>query len=101
MIIPFLACFGVILEYMISIWIESQTKRAKGQVNFRRYHPTIDYLITFNTIMEVCCNNKLNILSCFVEFKKDFYIVPRNNLLKILKELKVYFELRAIAINLY
>ena len=51
--------------------------------------------------MEVCCNNKLNILSCFVEFKKDFYIVPRNNLLKILKELKVYFELRAIAINLY
>ena len=47
------------------------------------------------------CNDKSNLFCCFVEFRKAFNTVPRNNLWNILEELKVPFELRAAAIRLY
>ena len=51
--------------------------------------------------MEECRNDKSNLFCCFVDFRKDFDTVPRNNLCNRLKELKVPFELRAVAIKLY
>ena len=38
---------------------------------------------------------------CFVDFRKAFDMVPRNNLWNRLEELKVPFELRAATIRLY
>jgi len=52
-------------------------------------------------IAEECCNNKSNLLCCFVDFRKDFDTVLRNNLCNRLEELKVPFELRDAAIRLY
>ena len=46
-------------------------------------------------------NDKSNIFCFFVDFRKSFDMVPRNNLWNILEELKVHFELRAAAIRLY
>ena len=51
--------------------------------------------------MEECRNDKSNLFCCFVDFRKDFDTVPRNNLWNRLEELKVPFELRATAIRLY
>ena len=51
--------------------------------------------------MEECHNDKSNIFCCFVDFRKTFYTVPRNNLWNRLEELKVPFELRAAAMRLY
>ena len=51
--------------------------------------------------MEECRNDKANIICCFVDFRKDFDTVPRNNLWNILEEIKVPFELRATTIRLY
>jgi hypothetical protein len=48
-----------------------------------------------------CCNNKINLLCCFVEFRKYFDIVPRTNLWNQLKEIKVLFKLRVVVIRLY
>jgi hypothetical protein len=51
MISPILAkLYRIILEKKISIWLESHGKRAKGQVRFRRYHSTVDHLVTFRII---------------------------------------------------
>ena len=52
-------------------------------------------------IVEVCRNDKSNLFCCFMEFRKDFDTVPRNNLWNRLEELRVPFELRVAAIRLY
>jgi len=51
--------------------------------------------------MEECRNDKSNLFCFFVDFRKAFDTVPRNNLWNRLEELKVPFELRDAAIRLY
>ena len=77
------------LEKKLSIWLENEGKRAKGQESFRRQHPTTDHLVTLRIIVEECRNDKSNLFCCFVDFRKDFDMVPRNNLWNRLEELKV------------
>ena len=102
MISPLLAkLYGTILEKKLSVWLESEGKRAKGQAGFRRHHSTTYHLVTLRIIVKECRNDKSNPFFCFVDFRKAFDTVPRNNLWNILEELKVPFELRAAAIRLY
>lgn len=61
----------------------------------------MNYLVTLSIIAQECCNSKSNLFFFFVDFKKDFDTVPRNNLWNRLEEIKVPFELRATAIRLY
>jgi len=61
----------------------------------------MDHLVTHRIIVEECRNDKSNLFCCFVDFRKVFDTVPRNNLWKRLEELKVPFELRVAAIRLY
>ena len=75
-------------------------KQAKGQAGFRRNHSTMDHLLTLRIIAEECHNNKSDLFCCFLDFRKAFDIVPRNNLWNRLEELKVPFELRAATIRL-
>ena len=82
-------------------WLESEGKRAKCQVGFRRQHSTTDHLITLRIIVEECRNDKSNLFCFFVEFRKAFDTVPRSNIWNRLEELKVPFELRVAAIRLY
>jgi hypothetical protein len=42
--------YGIILEKKISLWLESHGKIAIGQARFRRYHSTVDHLVTFRII---------------------------------------------------
>jgi hypothetical protein len=47
MISPILAkLFGIILEKIIRLWLKIHGKRDKGQAEFRRYHSTMDHLVT-------------------------------------------------------
>ena len=102
MINPLLAkLYGIILENKLSIWLESEGKRAKGQAGFRRQHSTMDHLVMLRIIVEDCRNDKSNLLCCFVDFRKAFDTIPRSNLWNRLEELNVPFELRATAIRLY
>jgi hypothetical protein len=51
MISPLLAkIYGIILEKKIILWIEIHGKRAKGHAEFRRYHSTVEHLVTFRII---------------------------------------------------
>ena len=61
----------------------------------------MNHLITLRIISKESCNNKSNLFCCFVDFRKDFDTMPRNNLWNRLEELKVSFELRTSAIRLY
>ena len=51
--------------------------------------------------MEECRNDKSNIFCFYVDFRKAFDTVSRNNLWNRLEELKVSFELRVLAIRLH
>jgi hypothetical protein len=93
--------YGIILENKISLWLEIHGKRAKGQVGFRRYHSTVDHLVTFSIIAEELCNTKTNLFCCFVDFRKSFDMVPRKNLWNRLEEIKVPLELRVATIRMY
>ena len=89
------------MENKITLWLESEGKRAKGQVGFRRHQSTTNHLVTLRIIMEECRNDKSNLLCLFVDFRKAFDTVPTNNIWNRLEELKVPFELRVAAIRLY
>jgi hypothetical protein len=75
--------YGIILEKKISLWLESHSKRDKCQAGFRRYHSTVDHLVTFRIIVKEFHNIKTNLFCCFVDFRK------------------VFLELRAVAIRMY
>ena len=75
-------------------------KWAKGQVGFRRNHSTTDHLVMLSIIAKECHNNKSDLFCCLMDFKKDFDIMPRNNLWNTLEEIKVPFELRVVMIRL-
>jgi hypothetical protein len=93
--------YGIILENKISIWLECQGKRVKGQVIFRSYHSTLYHLITLRIIAEECHNNKTNILCFLFEYRKYFDIVLRTNFWNRLEELKVPSMLRDVVVRLY
>ena len=76
-------------------------KQDKVQEGFRRNHSTMDHLIMLRIIAEECCNNNSDLFCFFVDFRKDFDRVPRNNLWNKVEEHKVPFELRVITIRLY
>ena len=102
MINPLLAkLYGIILEKKLSIWLESEGKRAKIQAGFRRQHSITDHLVVLRIIVEECRNDKSNLFCFFVDFRKAFNMVPRNNLWNRLEELNFPFELRAASIRLY
>jgi hypothetical protein len=102
MISPILAnLYGIILENKIILCLESHSKRDKGKARFRRYHSTMDHLVTFRIIAEEFCNTKTNLFCCFFYFRKDFEMVPRKNLSNRLEEIKVPLYLRDVAIRMY
>jgi hypothetical protein len=76
-------------------------KIAKGRARFRGYHSIVVHLVTVRIIAEECCNNKTSLLWCFIDFRKSFDTMPRNNVWNRLEGLKVPFELRATTVRLY
>jgi hypothetical protein len=93
--------YGIILEKNIILWPQSHGKRDKGQVWFRRYHSTMDHIVTFRIIVEEFLNTKTNLFCFFLYFRKYFDIVPTKNLWNRLEEIKVPFELSIVAIRMH
>jgi hypothetical protein len=77
------------LEKKINPWLESHGKRARGQVGFRGYHSIMDHPVTFRITAEECRNDKIDLLCCFIDFRKAFDTVLKTNLWNRLEELKV------------
>ena len=99
---PLLAnLYGIMLENKINGWLEMEGKRDKGQAGFRRQHSTTDHPVTLRIIVEECHNDKSSLFCFFVDYRKDFDMLPRNILWNILEELKFPFELRVAAIRLF
>ena len=61
----------------------------------------MDHIVTFRIISEELCNTKTNRFCCFVDFRKDFGMVPKKNLWNRLEEITVPLKLRDVAIRVY
>lgn len=81
--------YGLIFEKKIRIWVGTHGKRAKWKASFRRHHSTIGHFFTLSTILEECRNSKIDIFSCFVDFRKAFGTIPCEKLWKRLEEIMV------------
>lgn len=82
--------FGSMIECRISKWEENEGKRAKGQAHFRSTHSTIDHCITLRHLIEKIWDTQgEEAYCCFVYFKKDFDIVPRDKLWYRMEELGI------------
>ena len=91
--------YRIILEKKDTLWLISHDKRTKGQTKFRRYRSTMDHLVTLRIIAKEFCNTKTILLCCFVDFRKDFDMVPKKNLWNRLEEITVPLKLRDVAIR--
>lgn len=74
--------FGSLLEGQLNTWADKNTKRAKGQAGFRAHHSTIDHLVTLRVSIEESWRQGIKPLFLrFVDFKKAFFTVPRQELI--------------------
>ena len=89
------------LEKKISKWAEERDKRAKGQAGFRPKNSTIDHGINLRHIIEKVWEKKEVVFCWFVDFRKSFDMVPRDNIWHIMEELGVPRHLRAVVYRLY
>ena len=87
--------YGIILENKIIIWLESEGKRVLEDNTQQQTTSLCLGSLWRNVVM-------INTISFFffVDFRKDFDTVPRNNLWNRLEYLKVPFDLRDAAIRL-
>ena len=72
--------FGTVMENKISSWAEENSKRAKSHVGFCKNYSTIDHLVTLRVMMEESHLRGEGLYCCFVDFKKDFEMIPRKKL---------------------
>jgi hypothetical protein len=87
-----------ILIKSITLLLELLGKRAKYHARFRSYHLSVDHLVMVRIITKRCCNNKTNLLCCFVDLIKYFGILSRSSLGNRLEEIKFLSELRDIVV---
>jgi hypothetical protein len=93
--------YSTIMEQKISTWAESQNKRALGQAGFRPKHSTVDHLVTLRVIMKESRLQGKTLYCCFVDFKKAFDTIPRNELWNRMVEIGMPLEYRAAIARLY
>ena len=65
-----------------------EDKRDKCQSGFRRNHSTTYHLVALRIIAEEWRNIKSDLFCCFMDFRKDFDTIPRNNMWNRLEEVR-------------
>jgi hypothetical protein len=71
--------FVMIFDKMLSKWVEQHGLCAKGQARFCKDYHTIDQLFILRILIEQSKVKKKPLYCCFVDFKKAFNTVSREN----------------------
>ena len=69
--------FAIVLDIFISKFVKVKKLRAKRQACFRINHRTCDHILTLRAIIKEPKANKCRVYYCFVDFRKEFDIIPR------------------------
>jgi hypothetical protein len=72
--------FAMILERRLSDWAEASGSRAAGQFGFRRRRSTAQAALVLRTLQDQHRSSGQQLWACFVDFKKAYDTVPRQQL---------------------
>ena len=97
----FAKIFGSMVENRIIKWAKVKEKRARGKAVFRPKHSTVVHGIMLRHIVEKVWEDKEEVFSCFVDFKKTFETVPRDKLWRRMEELEIVVHYRVLVHILY
>ena len=85
----------------MSAWAEDQLLRAQGQAGFRKDHRTVDQVFVLSTLIANARKSKRKLYSCFVDFKKAFDTVPRQQLWQVLASKGITGDILACLQSMY
>ena len=74
--------YAIDLHMKLSRDFEQKNIRAQGQAGFRPAHQTIDHIFTLRVVIEEARHHCSKVYCCFVDFRKAFDSVPREDLLQ-------------------
>ncbi|KAL3683260.1 hypothetical protein R1sor_001282 [Riccia sorocarpa] len=97
----FAKLFGRLLDSRLSTWCEQMGVRAPAQAGFRRRYSTLDHLMTLRVIMEDAKRSGQPLFLLFVDFRKAFDSVSREQIKNRLCSLSVPTELTNAVCSLY
>ena len=77
--------YAMVLEGRLTDWAEQGGLRATGQSGFRRGFRTVDNVFILQTLLKQTRKKGQKLYCCFVDFKKAFDSIPRQQLWEVLK----------------
>ena len=77
--------YAMVLEGRLTDWAEQRGLRAIGQSGFRRVFRTVDTIFILQTLLKQTRKSGQKLCCCFVDFKKAFDSIPRQQLWEVLK----------------
>lgn len=93
--------YATILHRKLSGDFEERDLRARGQAGFRPDHQTIDHIFTLRAVIEEARHRSSKVYCCFVDFRKAFDSVPREDLLQRLKDINTSHSRLTAVMRLY
>ena len=84
-----------------SLALEQKHLRARGQAGFKPDHQTTDYIFTLRATIEEAWHRSSKVYCCFVDFRKAFDSVPREDLFQRLREIGFSSTLLTAIMRLY
>ena len=92
--------YSYILNKRLTQWIEDNKLLNEAQAGFRRNYSTIDHVFTLLALVQKQLLSQWKLYVCFIDFKKAFDLIDRNNLWLILKKNgikgKMYMAVRSM-----
>ena len=93
--------YATTLHKGLSSFLEQKHLRAKGQAGFRPDHQTTDHIFTLWAIIKEARHRSSKVYSCFVDFRKAFDSILREDLFQRLREIGISSTLLTAVMRLY
>lgn len=93
--------YATVLHRKLSSTLEERDLRAQGQAGFKPAHRTIDHIFTLRTVIEEARHRSSKVYCCFVDFRKAFDSVPREDLFQRLRDIGISTTLLTAIMRLY
>ena len=93
--------YATVLHMKLSREFEQRNLRARGQAGFRLAHQTIDHIFTLRVVIEEARHHSSKVYCYFVDFRKSFDSVSREDLLQRLRDIGISAILLTAIMCLY
>jgi hypothetical protein len=93
--------YATVLHQWLFKQLESRHFSARGQAGFHPDYQTIDHIITLRSISEEARHRSSKVYNCFVDFRKAFDTMFRQELFQRLRNISIFETLLTAIMRLY